>query len=78
MLGYKGLNSCHRQSVCMALLKLSKQFIRVRRMTYLERLKFPLEKDATNHVTINPSEMSCNFGAHFDSVTGWFEYHLRL
>lgn len=27
--------------VCMVLLKLSKQFIRVRWMTYLERFKFP-------------------------------------
>lgn len=41
MLGYKGLNSCHRQTVCMVLLKLSKQFIRARWMKYLERAKFP-------------------------------------
>lgn len=63
MLGYKELNSCHSESVCMVLLELSKQFICVRWMTYLEQSEFPhsLLQHAANHVTVNLSEISCNF-----------------
>lgn len=50
MFGYKGLNSCHRLSVYMGLLTLSKQLFHTRWMTDLEWTKIPtlaLAKHAT-------------------------------